>query len=47
MKGLSTEEVKDKANSRFETDTEKMTKWRGLSQEEMDGSMLEEVDGTN
>ena len=36
MKGWSTEEMKDKANSLSEEDTEEMRKWRGVSQEEMD-----------
>ena len=36
VKGWSTEEMKDKANSLLEVDTEEMRKWRGMSQEEMD-----------
>ena len=36
VKGWSTEEMKDKANSRFKLDTEEMIKWRGLSQEEVE-----------
>ena len=36
MKGWSTEEMKDKANSLLEEDTEEMRKWRGLNQSEMD-----------
>ena len=36
MKGWSTEEMKEKANSLLEEDTEEMRKWRGMSQEEMD-----------
>ena len=35
VKGWSVEEMKEKANSRLEIDTEEMTKWRGMSQEEM------------
>ena len=36
MKGCSIEEMKDKANSLLEEDTEEMKTWRGLNQEEMD-----------
>ena len=36
VKGWSTEERKDKANSLLEEDTEASRKWRGMSQEEMD-----------
>ena len=36
VKGWSTEEKKDKANSLLEEDTEEMRKWRSLSQSEMD-----------
>ena len=36
MKGWSTEEMKDKANSLLKEDTEEIIKWRGMSQEEMD-----------
>ena len=36
VKGWSTEETKDKANSPFEIDTEEIKKWRDLSQEEID-----------
>ena len=35
-KGWSTEEMKDKANSLLEEETEEMRKWRGLSQKEVD-----------
>ena len=34
--GWSTEEMKDKANSRFKIHMEEIMKWRGLSQEELD-----------
>ena len=36
VEGWSTEEMKDKANSLLEVDTEEMRKWRGMSREEMD-----------
>ena len=36
VKGWSTEEMKDKVNSRVGIDTEEMLKWRALSQKEMD-----------
>ena len=36
VKGGSTEEMKDKANSLLKVDTEDMRKCRGMSQEEMD-----------
>ena len=36
VKGWSTEEMKNKGNSLLEEDTEEMTKWRGMSQDEMD-----------
>ena len=50
VKGWSTEEMKDKSNSRLDEDTEEMKEWRGLSQDEMEqlwkklaGRMQEEV----
>ena len=36
VKGWSTEEMKDQANSHLEEDTEEMRTWRGLNQDEMD-----------
>ena len=36
VKGWSTQEMKEKANSSLEQDTEDMIKWRGMSQEEME-----------
>ena len=36
VKGWSIEEMRDKVNSHSEIDTEEMTKWRSLSQEEID-----------
>ena len=36
VKGWSTEEMKDKANSRLKINTEEVIKWKGMSLEEMD-----------
>ena len=36
LKGWSTEEMKNKANSFLEEDTEEMKKWSGMSQDKMD-----------
>ena len=36
VKGWSTEEMKDQANSHQEADTEELRTWRGLNQDEMD-----------
>ena len=36
VKGRSAGEMKDKANSLLEEDTEELRKWRGMNQEEMD-----------
>ena len=36
VRGWSTEQMNDKANSLLEEDTEEVTTWRDLNQEEMD-----------
>ena len=36
MNGWSTEDMKGKSSSSLEVDTEEMSKWRGMSQDEMD-----------
>ena len=45
VRGWSIEEMEDKVDSLVEMDTGEMLKWRALSQEGIDRSMLEEFGG--